>query len=101
MVSGRHPRMNLSKRSQTSDMTGFNDTVPRYALMRFPDSLNLFPHGLEPPAKDFDANSVGFVDIEQLRELEELQCSLSPSSFFYRRTKFLIAFIPNLHTYET
>ncbi|KAK6027752.1 hypothetical protein OSTOST_06215, partial [Ostertagia ostertagi] len=40
--------------------------------MKFPEPFNLFPHGLEVPASDFDANSVGFVDIEQLRELEEL-----------------------------
>lgn len=42
--------------------------------MRYAGKINLFPNGLEPPPNDFDANSVGFVDIEELRALEDSDC---------------------------
>ncbi|VDL82184.1 unnamed protein product [Nippostrongylus brasiliensis] len=44
---------------------------PKQCLQSYANSFNLFSTGLEPPPSDFDANSVGFVDIEELRALEE------------------------------
>ncbi|RCN33432.1 hypothetical protein ANCCAN_20732 [Ancylostoma caninum] len=35
------------------------------------DEYRLFPCTLEVPQSDFDANSVGFVDIQELRELDD------------------------------
>ncbi|KAL6727759.1 hypothetical protein Aduo_009608 [Ancylostoma duodenale] len=39
------------------------------------DEYRLFPCTLEVPHSDFDANSVGFVDIQELRELDDSDCA--------------------------
>ncbi|VDO37593.1 unnamed protein product [Haemonchus placei] len=45
---------------------------PKQEVVENADSFDLFPHRLANPSSDFDTDSLGFVDIEELRKLEEL-----------------------------
>uniref|UniRef100_A0A7I4YFI4 Uncharacterized protein n=2 Tax=Haemonchus contortus TaxID=6289 RepID=A0A7I4YFI4_HAECO len=48
---------------------------PKQEVVENADSFDLFPHRLANPSSDFDTDSLGFVDIEELRKLEELECA--------------------------
>ncbi|EYC45592.1 hypothetical protein Y032_0422g1186 [Ancylostoma ceylanicum] len=74
------PRLGSPNRSNCligPSSSGVSHSQP--AATKCIDEYRLFPCTLEVPHSDFDANSVGFVDIQELRELDDSSndCSVS------------------------
>ncbi|KHJ93184.1 hypothetical protein OESDEN_06910 [Oesophagostomum dentatum] len=75
------PRLRYPKRPECLFGPSSSSAVQlRPMAVKCIDEYHVFPCTLDVPHSDFDANSVGFVDIQELRKLEESDCTSVISS---------------------